>query len=171
MANDALREQLPYRPCVGVVVFNKDGKVFAGERKGKDKEFKRYKWQFPQGGIDKGEVAAEAAMRELYEETSIRSVELIEKAPEPFYYDLPDELLGIGLKGKYRGQIQEWYAFRFIGKDKEIDVLKPAKGKHPAEFKSWAWRDLSEMPELIVPFKRDVYEKVVAAFAHLAQAK
>lgn len=169
MANDALREQLPYRNCVGIVVFNKHGKVFAGERKGKDKEFNRYKWQLPQGGIDRGEVAAEAALRELYEETSIKSVKLIHKAPEPFYYDLPDELLGIGLKGKYRGQKQEWFAYRFTGNDDEINVLKPAKGKHPAEFKSWAWRDLEEMPELIVPFKRGVYEQIVATFAYITK--
>ena len=164
---DELREQLPYRPCVGVVVFNAEGKVFSAKRKGKDPGLTEFAWQLPQGGVDKGENPKDAAFRELFEETSISSVTLIEEAAEPFFYDLPDELIGVGLKGKYRGQKQNWFAFRFTGTDNEINVLKPADGAHPAEFSDWAWRDLADMPELIVPFKRDVYEQVVAAFSHI----
>jgi len=167
MANPALREQMPYRACVGIVLFNNEGKVFAGKRLPKDKSFAKYVWQLPQGGIDKGEVAVEAAFRELYEETNVKSVEVIEKSKEPLLYDLPDELLGIGLKGKYRGQKQDWFAMRFVGEDSEINVKRPAKGKHKAEFSDWAWKDLSELPDLIVPFKRKVYEDVLAMFSHI----
>lgn len=171
MTNYALREQLPYRLCVGILLFNPEGKVFAGKRLPQDKKFNKYSWQLPQGGIDRGEVAAEAALRELYEETSVSSVSMLGRTQEPLYYDLPDELLGIGLKGKFRGQKQDWFAFRFSGDEAEINVTKPAKGKHPAEFSDWAWKDLAEMPALIVPFKRDVYEKLVAEFGHIgAQA-
>ncbi len=167
MSNFALREQLPYRPCVGVVLFNNQGKVFAAKRKPQDKEFSKYIWQLPQGGIDKGEVAAEAATRELYEETNIKSVELIERTKEPLFYDLPDDLLGIGLKGKYRGQVQDWFAMRFVGDESEINVKRPANGAHPAEFSEWAWKELAEMPDLIVPFKRKVYEDLLAMFSHI----
>lgn len=167
MPNDALREQLPYRPCVGVVLFNNDGKVFAGKRLPHDKQFNKYVWQFPQGGIDRGEVAAEAALRELYEETSITSVSMLARTEDPLHYDLPDELLGVRLKGKYRGQKQDWFAFRFTGDEAEINVKKPANGKHPAEFSDWAWKDLEQMPTLIVPFKREIYDKLVVEFGHI----
>ena len=169
MSVEELREKLPYRPCVGVVVFNKDGKVFSAKRKGTGPSHNQFEWQLPQGGVDKGEDAEKAAFRELYEETNISSVELIEKAPKPFYYDLPDELIGVSLKGKYRGQKQDWFALRFTGDDSEINVKSPANGQHPAEFSDWAWRDLAEMPDLIVPFKRDVYVQVVSAFTHLSR--
>lgn len=167
MTNFALREQLPYRPCVGIVLFNDKGKVFAGKRLPQDKHFAKYIWQLPQGGIDKGEVAAEAALRELYEETNVKSVEIIEKTKEPLFYDLPDDLLGIGLKGKYRGQRQDWFALRFVGDEDEINVKRPANGQHRAEFSAWAWKELSEMPDLIVPFKRKVYQDLLKVFAHI----
>jgi len=162
------REDLPYRDCVGVAVFNDDGRVFIGRRKPEGNpehtSVTDAPWQMPQGGIDKGEAALDAAWRELYEETSIRSAELILEAPEWIYYDLPDAALGIALKGKYRGQRQRWFAFRFTGSEAEIEVLSPGGGAHPAEFDSWRWEELEKLPDLIVPFKRDAYLKVVAAF-------
>jgi putative (di)nucleoside polyphosphate hydrolase len=121
----------------------------------------------PQGGIDKGETPIEAAWRELYEETSIKSAELVAEAPEWVYYDLPDESLGIALKGKYRGQRQRWFAFRLTGSESEINVTAPGGGAHPAEFDSWRWEELEALPDLIVPFKRDAYREVVRAFADL----
>jgi putative (di)nucleoside polyphosphate hydrolase len=121
----------------------------------------------PQGGIDKGEDPAATALRELYEETSIRSVSPLDEIKDWVYYDLPDEMLGIGLKGKYRGQRQRWFAYLFVGKDDEIDVLSPGGGKHPAEFDTWRWEALERLPELIVPFKRKAYEEVVAHFREL----
>jgi putative (di)nucleoside polyphosphate hydrolase len=124
-------------------------------------------WQMPQGGIDKGEDAADAARRELFEETSIRSVEPIGEAPGWIHYDLPDEALGVALKGKYRGQRQRWFAYRFVGNDSEIDVTSPGDGSMPAEFDRWRWERLEALPDLIVPFKRQAYLEVVAAFRDL----
>jgi putative (di)nucleoside polyphosphate hydrolase len=161
------RESLPYRDCVGTAVFNAEGLVFIGRRKPEedpeDTSEHAAPWQMPQGGIDKGEVPADAAYRELFEETSIKSVELIAEAPEWIYYDLPDEALGIALKGKYRGQRQRWFAFRFTGNESEINVTSPGAG-HPAEFDRWRWEKLENLPDLIVPFKRDAYIEVVKAF-------
>lgn len=166
------RETLPYRDCVGTAIFNAEGLVFIGRRKKddatpEDNSVLSAPWQMPQGGIDKGEAAREAAYRELFEETSIRSVELIAEAPEWIYYDLPDAALGIALKGKYRGQRQRWFAFLFTGAESEIDVLAPGGGAHPAEFDTWRWERLEALPDLIVPFKRDAYRQVVAAFSDL----
>ena len=120
----------------------------------------------PQGGIDKGEEPLEAAWRELYEETGIKTASLLAEAPDWINYDLPAPLIGIGLKGKYRGQTQRWFAFRFEGSDDEV-AINPPPGGHSAEFDAWEWRRMEELPELIVPFKRDVYLKVVEAFRHL----
>jgi putative (di)nucleoside polyphosphate hydrolase len=120
----------------------------------------------PQGGIDKGEEPLEAAWRELYEETGIKSASLLAEAPDWINYDLPAQLIGIGLKGKYRGQTQRWFAFRFEGSEDEI-AINPPPGGHAAEFDAWEWKRMEELPELIVPFKRDVYLKVVSAFQHL----
>ena len=165
------REDLPYRDCVGIAVFNSQGNVFIGRRKPEDdpedSAERGAPWQMPQGGIDKGEDALRAALRELHEETSIQSVSLLAEAPEWISYDLPDEELGIALKGKYRGQRQRWFAFAFTGQDSEIDVLNPGGGKHPAEFDAWRWERLTRTPGLIVPFKKDAYDKVVAAFADI----
>ena len=167
------REALPYRDCVGVAVFNAQGNVFLGRRKGFDDPEKSDQqgapWQMPQGGIDAGEDPLKAALRELYEETSMTSVSLLAEAPEWIYYDLPDDLLGIGFKGKYRGQRQRWFAFAFTGDESEIDVLAPGGGKFSAEFDGWRWEKLSRTPSLIVPFKRDAYEKVVEAFGDIPQ--
>ncbi len=163
-------EDLPYRPCVGVLLFNADGKVWIGHRiqKPKDAEASGIGmwWQMPQGGVDEGEDLSDAAMRELTEETGVTSAEIIEEAPDWFYYDLPPHLLGVSWKGRYRGQKQRWFAMRFTGDESEIDISGIG---HKAEFKDWRWADLNELPELIVPFKRQVYEQLVAAFAHLGR--
>ncbi|MBN9335074.1 RNA pyrophosphohydrolase [Devosia sp.] len=167
------RETMPYRDCVGVAVFNAQGNVFVGRRKAgahfQNENELSAPWQMPQGGIDKGEDPLKAALRELYEETSISAVSLLAEAPEWIYYDLPDDALGVALKGKYRGQRQRWFAFAFTGNDGDIDVTAPGGGKFHAEFDAWRWERLSRTPSLIVPFKRDAYEKVVAAFADIPQ--
>jgi putative (di)nucleoside polyphosphate hydrolase len=164
--------RLSYRPCVGVALFNAEGKVFAGRRKPDrhaEPDGQLYEWQLPQGGIDSGEDPYSAALRELYEETNIRSVSLLAEAPDWYKYDLPNDILGRGLKGRYRGQTQKWFAFRFTGDEREIDVLHPGGGAHRPEFVDWKWESLAAMPGLIVPFKRAVYEQVVVAFAGYAR--
>ncbi|WP_332687738.1 RNA pyrophosphohydrolase [Devosia sp.] len=167
------RESLPYRDCVGIAVFNHDGNVFIGRRKAEDDPEDSAElgapWQMPQGGIDKGEDPLKAALRELHEETNITAVSLLAEAPEWIYYDLPDDSLGTALKGKYRGQRQRWFAFAFTGSDSEIDVTAPGGGKYAAEFDAWRWEKLSRTPALIVPFKKQAYEKVAAAFADIPQ--
>jgi putative (di)nucleoside polyphosphate hydrolase len=162
-------ETLPYRPCVGVMVLNRDGLVWVGHRIAEsDSEMAgtTQLWQMPQGGIDKGEDPLPAAYRELYEETGMRSVSLLAEAPRWINYDLPRELVGIALKGRFRGQAQKWFAFRFEGDESEI-AINPPPGGHTPEFDRWAWKPMLELPELIVSFKRKVYEEVVAAFRHL----
>lgn len=164
-------EDLPYRPCVGIMVLNRDGLVWAGHRKAKpnaEEQGSGHLWQMPQGGIDEGEDAEGAARRELYEETGIRSISLLAEAPDWLTYDLPDHLIGKALKGKYRGQKQRWFAYRFVGEDSEIAIDPPPDG-HAAEFDDWAWKPMRDLPNLIVPFKRPLYEQVVAAFRHLAR--
>lgn len=162
--------KLPYRPCVGVALFDDAGRVWVGRRSDKDAEGEGdgHWWQMPQGGLDEGEDPREAALRELYEETSIRHVSLIREAPGWLTYDLPPELVGKSWGGRYRGQKQKWFALRFEGKESEIDVLRPGGGRHKAEFSAWRWEKLERLPELIVPFKRKVYEEVVAAFGDIA---
>ncbi len=157
---------LPYRPCVGVALFNRAGRVWVGRRNDdpKDAEGLGQWWQMPQGGIDPGEEPLPAARRELYEETSVRSAAPIAEVPGWVTYDLPPHLLGRAWGGRFRGQRQKWFAFRFEGADDEIDILHPAGG-HKAEFLDWRWENLERLPELIVPFKRAVYEDVVRAFS------
>ena len=156
--------ELPYRPCVGIMLINRDGLVWVGRRLPKwQGDRAAYIWQMPQGGIDAGERNRAAALRELEEETGVRSVEVIAEAPGWFVYDLPDELLGIALKGKYRGQKQKWFAMRFTGDDSEIDIS--ARRGHKAEFDAWRWVPAAELPTLIVSFKRQIYLDVVRAFA------
>lgn len=152
------------------MVFNRNGKVWTGRRipiGNSEYDGSPQLWQMPQGGIDKGEDPVQAAWRELYEETGIRTAKLIGEASDWINYDLPAELIGIGLKGKYRGQTQRWFAFRFEGDDSEI-AINPPPGDHSAEFDLWEWKDVRELPGLIVPFKRGVYDKVIAEFSHLA---
>ena len=163
-------EDLPYRPCVGIMVLNPAGLVWAGRRipeGNSEYDGSPMLWQMPQGGIDKDEDPLAAAYRELYEETGMKSVSLLAEASRWINYDLPAELIGIGLRGKYRGQTQRWFAFRFEGEESEI-AIDPPPGGHVPEFDQWAWKPMRDLPELIVPFKRKVYDEVIAAFAHLA---
>lgn len=159
-----------YRPCVGVALVNAEGHAFIGHRRRKRATdvLDARSWQMPQGGIDAGEQPVEAARRELWEETSVRSIELIAELPRWLSYDLPEDALK-RWGGRYRGQTQKWFLFRFTGKDNEIDVRRPAGGAHDAEFDAWRWERLERLPELVVPFKREVYETVSAAFAPLAR--
>ena len=159
-------DELPYRPCVGICVFNRDGLVFTGRRSdGPEHVDATHDWQMPQGGIDEGEDPYPAALRELYEETNIRSVEKLGEYPGWLSYDIPREIVGHAWQGKYRGQTQKWYALRFTGDDSEIDIVRPGGGKHKPEFVEWRWERLEKAPDLVVPFKRPVYEKVVAEFS------
>lgn len=164
-------QDLPYRPCVGIMVLNADGLVWTGRRLAEpNSEYSDtpYRWQMPQGGIDKGEDPQKASLRELYEETGIQSVSLLAESKDWLTYDLPDELIGIGLKGKFRGQKQKWFAYRFEGKLEEIQIDPPVTGEK-AEFDAWEWKPMLDLPKLIVPFKRELYENIVREFAHLRE--
>ncbi|MBS9476023.1 RNA pyrophosphohydrolase [Ancylobacter radicis] len=161
-------DQLPYRPCVGIVLVNPAGLVFLGQRTGGAEHVDaHHSWQMPQGGIDEGEEPLEAALRELYEETNVSSVEPLGEAPEWFAYDLPEPIAREAWKGRYRGQTQKWVAFRFTGEDGEIDIHRPGGGKHKPEFINWRWERLERTPRLIIPFKQPVYERVVSTFQPL----
>jgi len=163
-------ESLPYRPCVGVAVLNRDGRVFVGRRIGGPEHVDlTHVWQMPQGGIDAGEDPWPAALRELYEETNIRSVTKLGEVPEWLTYDIPRAIIGEAWQGRYRGQRQKWYALRFTGNESEIDIAHPAGGAHKPEFGEWRWEKIEKLPSLVVPFKRGVYERVVAEFARFAK--
>lgn len=157
MSNDA---EMPYRPCVGIMLVNMDGKVFVGQRLDNVVEA----WQMPQGGIDEGEDAKAAALRELGEETGIgpAHVEIIAKAKDEHFYDLPPELMGKLWGGRYRGQRQFWYLARFIGQDSDINI----ETQHP-EFRAWRWTAPETLPDLIVPFKRKLYRDILQEFRAL----
>ncbi len=159
-----------YRPCVGVMLLNADGLAFVGKRRCKgafDSVSPPFLWQMPQGGIDPGEKPYEAALRELYEETNVRSVSLLGEAPRWLSYNLPEEA-NKRWSGRYLGQTQRWFALRFVGDDSEIDIHKPGGGRHKPEFDDWRWEEMAKLPELIVSFKRAVYEEVVKTFAPYA---
>ena len=143
--------KLPLRSGVGIVVLNKDNKVFVARRIDNPKNF----WQMPQGGVDKGEDFLTAAYRELEEETSIKNVELIQELNGTLSYELPDHLLGIIWKGKYKGQKQKWFLMRYLGKDEDINIktLKP-------EFLDWKWIDLNMLTEIVVDFKFHIYKEL-----------
>lgn len=155
-------EKLPYRKNVGVMVMNADGLVWVGQRRDRYREA----WQMPQGGVDKGEDARTAALRELEEETSISAalVDVVAETADWLPYELPHDLIPQLWKGKYRGQKQKWFLLRFTGSDDQIDL----ETAHP-EFSAWKWMTPAELPEAIVPFKRDVYVRVLEEFEpHLA---
>jgi putative (di)nucleoside polyphosphate hydrolase len=150
---------LPYRPCVGIMLFNADGEVFVGNRLDQTVE----SWQMPQGGIDKGETPKEAVLRELKEEIGTRKAEIIAEMDDWVTYDLPEHLVGIAFHGKYKGQRQKWFALRFTGKESDIDLTA-----HDPEFSSYRWVSLEELPDLIVPFKRETYRSVISALGKYA---
>ena len=156
--------KLPYRPCVGVMLVNAEGEVFVGQRRDRDQDA----WQMPQGGVDKGEAARDAALRELEEETGIpRDLVRIEAETSRWLpYELPHELVPNIWKGRFRGQEQKWFLLRFHGSDDEINL----DTEHP-EFSDWRWLPVRELVDNIVPFKREVYTAVVNAFVeHFADA-
>lgn len=153
-------DDLPFRPCVGIVLFNTEGQVFVGERLDNPGA-----WQLPQGGIDEGESIEEAAFRELYEETGTRSAHMLRPMKEQVSYVLPDHLLGRLWNGEYKGQIQTWVSMIFTGNDSEITLY----GGHYPEFSQWQWIELDNICELIVPFKRPTYEKIIAEFSDIAE--
>ena len=155
------RDLSQYRPNVGVVLFNAEGRVWLGHRINTPGP---WRWQFPQGGVDEGEELETAARRELFEETGVRSVEYLDRTPGWITYDFPPDLGGPRAKWGHKGQTQVWFAYRFTGTDAEIDLA--AHGEQ--EFDAWRWASLDETPTLIVPFKRAVYEQVLTAFARFA---
>ena len=144
-------KNLPLRNGVGIIVLNKKNKVFVAKRIDNPKNY----WQMPQGGVDEGEDSIKAAYRELEEETNIKSVKLIKELDGTITYELPNHLLGIIWKGKYRGQKQKWFLMRFVGEDKEINI----KTKNP-EFLDWKWIDLDQITEIVVDFKLHVYKEL-----------
>ncbi|MGY9059183.1 MAG: RNA pyrophosphohydrolase [Candidatus Puniceispirillales bacterium] len=145
----------PYRPCVGLMVFNKNGQVFCGQRI----DNKAEAWQLPQGGIDEGETPIEAGFRELKEETSIVNVQYVCDYPDWLNYEIPLPLADTLWNGKYRGQVQRWLLFYFIGKNSEINI----NTKNP-EFKTWEWINPNQLPLRAISFKKEVYVKITKAF-------
>ena len=153
------------------MVLNGTGLVFIGRRcEGPEHVDEAHAWQMPQGGIDRGEDPWPAALRELYEETSIRSVERLGELGEWLSYDIPRDIVGRAWGGKYRGQTQKWYALRFTGDDSEINISSPAGGAHDPEFIDWKWEPMEHLPRLVVPFKRPTYERVVREFSKFASS-
>ena len=151
---------LPYRPCVGIMLLNDRGQVFVGRRIDQTAEA----WQMPQGGIDAGEDPKDAALRELKEEIGTDRAEILAESREWLKYDLPANLIGKVWRGRYRGQTQKWFAMRFLGAEADIDI----DTEHP-EFQEWRWLAMDDLLQHIVPFKYDVYARVVAEFRHLSK--
>ncbi len=147
---------LPYREGVGMMVFNDKKKIFVGKRIDNQEA-----WQMPQGGVNENESRETAAKRELFEETGIQSIRIIQKSNKKYIYDLPEHLIGKIWKGKYRGQKQDWFLMKFLGPDSEVNINQ----KHP-EFNEWKWVDLDELPNLIVSFKKDLYLSVIKEFSN-----
>ncbi len=161
-------EKLPYRECVGIMLLNARAQVWVGHRIPKwQGDASTHIWQMPQGGIDRGETPEQAAWRELKEETSVSSARIVATIDEWLFYDLPKEVVGFALKGKYRGQKQKWFAMELTGPESEINIA--ADDGLEQEFDQWKWSAMDQLVDLIVPFKRDVYEQVIKKFSHLAQ--
>jgi putative (di)nucleoside polyphosphate hydrolase len=150
--------RLPYRPGVGIMLLNRDDHVFVAQRL----DMRSKAWQMPQGGIDEGEAPQAAALRELEEEIGTGKAEIVAESRDWYSYDLPLELVGRLWRGRYRGQSQKWFAMRFLGEDRDINL----ETEHP-EFSAWRWAAYEELPEIIVPFKRKLYLEVLAEFAEL----
>ncbi len=160
------KHDLPYRPNVGAVLFNDEGKVFVARRADlPNAEGAPGGWQLPQGGIDEDENPWVAVLRELEEEIGTGRAEILAEHPEWLTYDLPAELVGVALKGKYRGQKQRWFALRFTGVDADIRL----DADPDPEFDAWRWAELAELPALAVPFKREIYEILARSFARFAE--
>ena len=167
-----MSEQKLYRPNVGIALFNADGRVLIGRRfrdDGPEIILPGLEWQMPQGGVDEGEDHRAAAFRELWEETSVKSADYLGET-DWLTYEFPPFVDPSHRLAKFRGQRQKWFALRFEGPESEINIEKPAGGHRP-EFDAWKWERIDRLTELIVPFKRPVYEKVIAAFGHFAQAR
>jgi len=163
-----MSEFAKYRPCVGVMLLNRDGLVFIGRRRFPAADHvPAHAWQMPQGGIDEGEDPYDAALRELLEETNVTSVSFLAAAPDWYSYDVPGGMNKKSGRAQFKGQRQKWFALRFEGDEGEIDVANPGGGAHP-EFDGWRWEEMERLPELVVPFKRPVYEKVIEVFRPLA---
>jgi putative (di)nucleoside polyphosphate hydrolase len=164
--------KLAYRPCAGIVLFNKDALVWTGKRRPQALPANAPLWQMPQGGIDAGETPLAAAFRELHEETGSSSAELVYELPDWLAYDLPEVLIGTALKGRFRGQKQKWFAMRFTGQDSDFNLT----AHEQIEFDEWAWRPLKEAVELVVEFKKPIYQSLADRLAfitpdHLRQGK
>ncbi len=155
-----MSEPTAYRPCVGIVLVNREGRVFVAARIDNPADA----WQMPQGGINKDEDPRQAALRELGEEIGTANAEIVAESEGWMQYDLPPELIGKLWRGKYRGQAQKWYVMRFLGEDGEIDIAT----EHP-EFREWKWVPFEQVPELIVPFKRDLYARLVESFGDVVK--
>lgn len=153
---------LPFRPCVGIFLVNKYGKVFVGKRI----DSKTEAWQMPQGGVDEGENVDDAALRELKEETSVTSVKVIDQTDDWFYYDIPDSLIPNLWGGKYRGQKQKWFLMQFEGDESEVNIEVENQ-----EFCEWKWVNATSLPDVIVPFKKQLYIDVLNVFKHKLDIK